>query len=189
MGDFQHEDVLAAFTRYRAHLAFVVSRQINPLLSARLSVDDVLQEVYLAVTRRRSFFEQEPEVPIYFKFRRITLQTLSDLEREHIKYAKRSMLKEISGESAEKALDGLRAETRSPKTILALKDRNALIRRQIEALPEIDRQILTLRNFDAMSNSECAAALGIEVKAASIRYVRALKHLRNRLQSLSEFNS
>ena len=178
---------LEAFAQCRARLAFVVSRQMNPLLSARISVDDVLQETYIAVSRRMPFLLREPDVPIYFKFRTIALQTLADLEREHIAYQKRSTAKELSGKSSERALDTLQAGIRSPKTILASKDRNALIRQQIDMLPDTDRQILVLRHFDAMSNSECAAILGIEQKAASIRYVRALHRLRDRLQSLSEF--
>lgn len=39
------------------------------------------------------------------------------------------------------------------------------------------RVILTLRHFDGLSNSDCAAALGIEPKAASIRHVRAVARL------------
>lgn len=178
---------LEAFAHYRPRLAFVVSRQMNPLLSARLSVDDVLQEAYLAASRRLAFLEQEPDVPLYFKFRKITLQALADLEREHIRYQKKSALKEISGEFAEQVLVSLHADTRSPKTILAHKERSALVRQQVDALPDTDRQILLLRNFDAMSNAECAAVLGIDPKAASNRYVRALYRLRERLQSLSEF--
>lgn len=188
MGEYPSDVCLAAFAQYRSRLTFVVSRQMNPLLAARLSVDDVLQETYLAATRRKDFLSQEPEVPLYFKFRRIALQTLCDLEREHIKYGKRSALKELSGNTAEQAMSALHADVRSPKTILARKERNALIRQVIDNLPDTDRQILVLRNFDAMSNSECATILGIDQKAASIRYVRALKRLRDRLQSLSEFN-
>lgn len=160
---------------------------MNPLLSTRLSVDDVLQEAYLATSRRLPFLEQEPEIPLYFKFRKITLQTLSDLERLHLKSEKRSALKECSGESAGQILETLPSEVRSPKTILERKERNALLGRLIDSLPASDRQILILRNFDAISNSECAAILGIDQKAASIRYVRALKRLRDRLQTLSEF--
>ena len=188
MDDRLPDSFLAEFLRYRPRLAFVVSRQMNPQLSARLSVDDVLQESYLSAARRLPFLLQEPDVPLYFKFRKITLQTLADLEREHIKREKRSTQSELSGESAEQALGVLHADVRSPKTILAHKDRNALIRRQIELLSDADRQIIVLRHFDAMSNSECAAILGIKQKAASIRYVRALNRLRDRLQSLSEFS-
>ena len=38
-----------------------------------------------------------------------------------------------------------------------------------------------------MGNSECAAALGIEPKAASIRYVRALERLQQKLMEVSCF--
>ena len=38
-----------------------------------------------------------------------------------------------------------------------------------------------------MGNAECAAALGIEPKAASIRYVRALERLKQKLMELSCF--
>ena len=187
MDDCLPGDFLTDFMRYRPRLAFVVSRQMNPQLSARLSVDDILQETYLAAMQRQAFLAQQPDVPLYFKFRKITLQTLADLEREHIMREKRSTRKEISGEALDQTLGALPAQVHSPKTILAHKDRNALIRQQIDMLPDTDRQILILRHFDAMSNSECAAILGIEQKAASIRYVRALNRLRDRLQSLSEF--
>lgn len=189
MAECQPDERLPEFAHYRPRLAFVVSRQMNPLLSARISVDDVLQETYLSAVRREAFLTQEPEIPVYFKFRKLALQTLTDLEREHIRYGKRSAMKELSGEAADKALDNLRAETMSPKTALARKERNALVRRMIDVLPDADRQIITLRNFDFMSNAECAAVLGINPKAASIRYVRALERLRVRLQSLSEFTA
>ena len=35
-----------------------------------------------------------------------------------------------------------------------------------------------------MGNSECAAALGLQPKAASIRYVRALERLQSKLMEL-----
>ena len=38
-----------------------------------------------------------------------------------------------------------------------------------------------------MGNSECATALGIDPKAASIRYVRALERLQQKLMELSCF--
>lgn len=189
MDIIQSDNALAAFEHYRRRLAFVVSRHMNPLLSTRISIEDVMQETCLAASRRLEFLSCEPEIPLYFKFRKIALQTLSDLEREHIRCEKRSMRKEVSGEPSDRALAAMHGDIRSPKSILAKKERASLIRQMIEALPEIDRQIIVLRNFDALSNQECATILGIDQKAASIRYVRALKRLRERLQSLSEFTS
>ena len=62
-----------------------------------------------------------------------------------------------------------------------------LLRAAIDALPENDRRIIVLRHFDDLGNNECAAILGIEPKAASIRYVRALEKLEKKLMELSCF--
>jgi RNA polymerase sigma-70 factor (ECF subfamily) len=48
----------------------------------------------------------------------------------------------------------------------------------IAAMDVLDREILALRHFEELGNSEVAEVLGIQQKAASIRYVRALKRLR-----------
>ncbi|MFN7628237.1 MAG: RNA polymerase sigma factor, partial [Pirellula sp.] len=42
---------------------------------------------------------------------------------------------------------------------------------------ETDREILALRHFEHLSNSETAAVLGISPTAASNRYVRAAARL------------
>ena len=39
----------------------------------------------------------------------------------------------------------------------------------------IDREILTLRHFEELNNSETAEVLGISKKAASSRYIRGLQ--------------
>ncbi|MBQ5665097.1 MAG: hypothetical protein IIV41_04420, partial [Akkermansia sp.] len=63
----------------------------------------------------------------------------------------------------------------SPRTHLERIERQAMARRVLAQLSANDREILELRHFEEMGNAECAAVLGIEPKAASIRYVRALK--------------
>ena len=42
----------------------------------------------------------------------------------------------------------------------------------------LDREILTLRHFEHLSNAEAAAELGLGESAASKRYIRALARLR-----------
>ena len=54
----------------------------------------------------------------------------------------------------------------------------ALVQTAIEQMDPIDREVLALRHFEEMSNSEVAETLGIEQKAASIRYIRALRRLK-----------
>jgi RNA polymerase sigma-70 factor (ECF subfamily) len=57
----------------------------------------------------------------------------------------------------------------------------------IATMEPIDQEILALRHFEELTNSEVAQVLGIQAKAASIRYVRALKRLQDILSRLPGF--
>ena len=48
----------------------------------------------------------------------------------------------------------------------------------------LDREVLALRHFEQLSNAETAEVLGIKEAAASKRYLRALKRLKEILTSM-----
>jgi RNA polymerase sigma-70 factor (ECF subfamily) len=48
----------------------------------------------------------------------------------------------------------------------------------IDVLPSIDREILLMRHYEQMSNQDIAAVLELTEPAASMRYLRALRRLR-----------
>lgn len=167
--------------QYRERILRLLVLRMQAALQRRLSVEDLLQETYLACGRRLEFLKSEPEVPMYVKLRRIALQTLTDAERHHLAAAKRDAMKEMSPDDDVAVADAWAqfADTiSSPRTHLERLERQAMARRVLSRLSEMDREILELRHFEEMGNNECAAVLGIEPKAASIRYVRALKRFR-----------
>ena len=57
----------------------------------------------------------------------------------------------------------------------------------LNSLDPIDREVLTLRHFEELSNHEVAALLGIQKAAASKRYVRALGRLKTALGEIPGF--
>ena len=57
----------------------------------------------------------------------------------------------------------------------------------VAAMDSLDQEVLALRHFEELSNSEVAEVLGIQQKAASIRYVRAIKRLRAILSQMPGF--
>jgi RNA polymerase sigma-70 factor (ECF subfamily) len=57
----------------------------------------------------------------------------------------------------------------------------------LNELDPIDREILTLRHFEEMTNNETATVLGLQKAAASNRYVRALKRLKSVLNAIPGF--
>ena len=58
----------------------------------------------------------------------------------------------------------------------------------IRGMDPLDREVLALRHFEELGNSEVAEVLGIQQKAASIRYVRALRRLKAILSQTPGFS-
>ena len=58
------------------------------------------------------------------------------------------------------------------------------IQEALNSMDAIDREVLTLRHFEQLSNAETALVLGIKEPAACNGYVRALERLRGILASL-----
>jgi RNA polymerase sigma-70 factor (ECF subfamily) len=54
----------------------------------------------------------------------------------------------------------------------------------LNSLEPLDREVLAMRHFEQLSNVETATVLGIGKSAASSRYLRALKRLKDILASI-----
>lgn len=200
MDDFTQDDLAAAFAENRQRLFALAEKRLNPILLKRMSAEDVLSETYVHAAKRLDYFSAHDDVPIYYKLRTILIQTIADIERHHLKAQGRDAYKELRVESGGLSVEGegaqpeggvcvgeLPADITSPVSRVDRDERHAILRRALAAMPESDRAILVLRHFDGMGNSECAAALGIAEKTASIRYVRALERLKKRLVEISCF--
>ena len=72
---------------------------------------------------------------------------------------------------------GLAVPVRAGSRIVAVLE--LLSRRRVSE----DREVLALRHFEGLSNSEVALVLGLSKTAASNRYIRALERLKEILKS------
>ena len=193
MEDFSQNDLAAAFANNRQRLLALAERRLNPILLKRMSPEDVVSEAYAAAAKRLAYFAAHDDVPVYYKLRTILLQTLADIERRNLKAGARDAYREVESvkckvESEESSpFDNIPADITSPASRVDRDERHALLRRALAAMPENDRAILVMRHFDGLGNSECASALGLTEKAASIRYVRALERLQQKLVEVSCF--
>jgi RNA polymerase sigma-70 factor (ECF subfamily) len=68
-------------------------------------------------------------------------------------------------------------------------ERQSRLQEALNSMDAIDREVLALRHFEELGNSEVATALGLSKTAASNRYVRALKRLEEILSSLAGIDS
>ena len=192
--DVSTQDRLAdAFAEHRQRLSALAKKKLNPILLKRMSEEDVLSEAYINAAKRVDYLAAHDDVPVYYKLRTILLQTLADIERRNLKAGARDAYREVESPKSEvqdkesSPLDNLPADITSPASRVDRDERHAILRRALAAMPENDRAILVMRHFDGFGNSECAAALGLTEKAASIRYVRALERLQQKLVEVSCF--
>jgi RNA polymerase sigma-70 factor, ECF subfamily len=181
------------FACERERLWRVIEFRLAEPLRNRLGPDDVLQEAFLAASQRLKHYAQSPATSPFIWLRMIVNQTLIDLHRQHLGAQKRDAAREVSldgapyaqATSASVAIQLLGAFT-SPSGAAARADVLGLVQTAIEQMDAIDREVLALRHFEELTNSEVAEALGIEQKAASIRYIRALRRLKEILAQVPD---
>jgi RNA polymerase sigma-70 factor (ECF subfamily) len=75
----------------------------------------------------------------------------------------------------------------SPSQAAVRAEMQLKLQEALNSMEALDREILTLRHFEELSNNEVATVLGIQKAAASNRYMRALKRLREVLNSIPGF--
>ena len=188
------EEVLAAeFTRHHARFRRLVAFRLEPMAASRVDPDDVLQEAWMAAAQRLPNFFASEGMTFFVWLRLIVMQTIIDVHRRHLGAKMRDAFREVpldgdhsrntSHAMARQLLGGLT----SPSEALMRAETARKLETAIEGMEPIDREILALRHFEELTNSEVAEVLGIQVKAASIRYIRAIKRLKELLGTLSTF--
>jgi RNA polymerase sigma-70 factor, ECF subfamily len=155
-------------------------------LARRVGADDVLQEVFLAAQSRLPHYAADGFTHPYTWLRTVMQQTLIDLHRRHLGTQMRDAAREVAhvrGLSATTRVlaDGLSATITSPSGVTMRAETSDLLIAALDGLAEADREVIALRHFEDLGNREIADVLGIEEKAASIRYVRAIRRLKQAL--------
>jgi RNA polymerase sigma-70 factor (ECF subfamily) len=75
----------------------------------------------------------------------------------------------------------------SPSHAAARAELQVRLQQMLNTMEETDREILVLRHFEQLSCAESAAVLGIDESAASSRYYRALKRLKELMRGFPGF--
>ena len=183
------------FSQHRERLGRMVRFRMDPRLSGRVDADDVLQEAYLDAADRIEHFRKTQSGSPYVWLRAIVGQTLVNVHRRHLGVKARDAGREVAIHSlrcppaTSISLAGLLIGNLTSPSRAAIRAELAhLLETAVESMDEIDREVLMLRHFEELTNREAAEVLGIEEKAASIRYVRAIRRLKHVLSQLSCFD-
>jgi RNA polymerase sigma-70 factor, ECF subfamily len=182
------------FEHYRGRLRQMVRLRLDRRLSGRLDPSDVLQEAYFDFARRFPEYAANPAVPFYLWLRSLTGQKLIDLHRRHLGAKMRDAGQEVSlyrgalpQASSESLANHLLGRLTSPSRAAVRAETQIRVQEALNLMDPLDREILTLRHFETLSNDEAAQVLGISKKAASKRFIRALERLQEIISVLPGF--
>jgi RNA polymerase sigma-70 factor (ECF subfamily) len=182
------------FARHRDRLKRMVRLRLDHRLQGRIDPSDVLQEAYLDIARRAREYLASPSMPAFLWLRWITGQRLVSLHRRHLGSRMRDVGLEVSlhhGALPQATSVSLAAmllgRLTSPPHAAVRVELQLRLQEVLNAMDPIDREILTLRHFEELNNNEAAQVLGISKTAASNRYIRALKRLKDALASMPGF--
>lgn len=185
----------ALFDQYRERLWRIVHFRMDRRLAGRVDADDILQESYMNAADRIDHFVQTTEQSFFIWLRLVVNQTLIDVHRRHLGTKMRDARRDMSLHGRQQyplatstsLAAQLLGRVTSPSQV-AIRDETAgRLEQAIQGMEPIDQEVLALRHFEELTNSEVAEVLGIQQKAASIRYIRALKRLKQVLGELPEF--
>jgi RNA polymerase sigma-70 factor (ECF subfamily) len=186
--------VAEIFAHYRDRLKRMVRLRLDRRLQGRVDPSDVLQEAYLDVASRAAEYAAKPEMPFFLWVRMVTGQRLLEIHRRHLQTKMRDAGQEVSlygGALPQANSMSLAAQLLGRLTSASAAAMRAEMQIQLQqvlnAMDPIDREVLALRHFEELTNSEVAAVLELTKAAASNRYVRALKRLKDDLSRVPGF--
>jgi RNA polymerase sigma-70 factor (ECF subfamily) len=190
-GNGDQQAVAALFARHRDRLEQMVRLRMDRRLQGRIDASDVLQETYLEAARRVGEFAREQGTSVYLWLRVLTGQKLVDLTRRHLGAKMRSAGQEISlyrgslpQASSISLAEHLLGRLTSPSLAVIRAETQLRVQEALNTMDPVDREVLALRHFELLTNGEVAQVLGLSKAAASNRYVRALKRMKEVLSAV-----
>jgi RNA polymerase sigma-70 factor (ECF subfamily) len=179
------EDALSRLLqRYRARLKRMVRLRMNRKLYGRVDDSDVLQDAFLEISKHLKDYLKDPPMPFYLWLRHITGEKLITVHRQHLGAKMRDAGRDVSlfsGALPPASTASLAAQLlgrlTSPSQAAIKAELRLKLQEALNNLNDIDREVLVLRHFEQLSNSEAAQVLKIQESASSKRYLRALERL------------
>lgn len=176
--------------RHREPVRRMIDLRLDPAIIQRVDASDVVQEVLLEASRRFQDYLRSPAMPFHLWLRHIAKDHVIDAHRKHHQAQKRGVNREQPlrrPEWASQSSLDLAQQLVDPE----LTPASAALRQELEhrlhvaldQLDDDDRDLVVMRHFEQLTNQEVAAALELTEPAASMRYLRAVRRLRDLLSA------
>ena len=174
--------------RHRDSIRRMIQMRLDNKIQRRIDVSDVVQDVLVEANRRLQTYLENPQMSFHLWLRQIAKDRIIDAHRRHRGSAKRSVDREkplavqaADDHSTMQLLDQLRDPELTPAAAATQQEMARAVERSIAELGDQDAEIIIMRHYEQLSNQEIAQALGLTEPAASMRYLRAVRRLREML--------
>jgi RNA polymerase sigma-70 factor (ECF subfamily) len=171
--------------RHRESLRRLVQLRLDRKLARRVDASDIVQDVLLEANGRLDDYLRDPKMPFHLWLRHLAQDRMIDMHRQHRGAQRRSLDREqalaapsFGDQSSFDLAAQLRDHELTPAAATIRKELEARFLAALDELDEEDREILLMRHFEQLGNSETADVLGLSPAAAGMRHLRALRRLR-----------
>lgn len=174
--------------RHRDAVRRMIQMRLDHAVAGRVDASDVVQDVLMEASQRLSDYMKNPSMPFHLWLRQLAKDRIIDMHRRHRAAKRRSVDREQNiyglGSDDQSAVDLaalLRDAELTPAAAALRKEMEERFLVALEQLEEGDREIIIMRHFEHLGNSEVAEALQLSPPAAGMRYLRAIRRLKELL--------
>ncbi len=179
--------------RHRQSIRRMIDLRMDRKIQRRLDASDIVQDVLIEANRRLADYLQNPVMPFHLWLRQMAKDRIIDAHRRHRRAARRSVDREQAlaapGRLDQSTFD-LAAELSdgelTPAAAATWRELQRRFQAAVETLDDGDREVVLMRHFEGLTNTETAQALGLSPPAAGMRYLRAMRRLRSLLDENTE---
>lgn len=171
--------------RHRDAVRRMVQMRLDQAIAGRVDASDIVQDVLLEASQRMDDYIRNPVMPFHLWLRQLAKDRVIDMHRRHRVAGRRSVDREqnmASFQADEKSAADLATLLRdtqlTPAAAIVRKEMEQRFLAALGQLDDSDREIVIMRHFEHLGNGEVAQALGLTPPAAGMRYLRAIRRLR-----------
>lgn len=189
-GDGDDAAINYLMERHREALRRMVQMRLDRKIQQRIDVSDIVQDVLVEANRRLKDYIADGSMPFHLWLRHIARDRIIDAHRRHRVSAKRSVDRETSlavprgqDQSSIQLAAQLGDEQITPAAAALQKEMAQHVEAALTRLDDPDCEVIVMRHYEQLTNQEVAQALGLSEPAASMRYLRAIRRLRELIDS------
>lgn len=186
--DGDSDAVNGLLERHRQAIRRLVQMRLDNAIARRVDASDVVQDVMFEASRRLEDYLKTPSMPFHLWLRQLAKDRIIDMHRRHRTAQRRSVDREqrVSSlgnddKSAADLASILKDAELTPAAATVRKEMEERFLLAVNELAEDDRELIMMRHFEHLGNSEVAETLGLSAPAAGMRYLRAIRRLREAL--------